>query len=121
VSYAEYYTHYNKDFVTDCDKGGRNYVCDFDATTLRLRAKIEPGSYQVPSSPYCRYFRYTSGLIFSKQTFLYGRFEIRCKVPNQGRILCLRSGSGKAPRLLATIGKLTFSSSTINGTPTKPI
>jgi hypothetical protein len=67
----QYYTHYNKDFVTDCDKGGRNHVYDFDATTLSLRAKVEPGAYQVPSRPYFRYFGYTSGLIFSKQTFVY--------------------------------------------------
>lgn len=29
-----------------------------------------------------RWFNYTSGMIFSKQQFIYGKFEIRCKVPS---------------------------------------
>lgn len=28
-----------------------------------------------------RWFDYTSGMIFSKQSFLYGKFEIKCKIP----------------------------------------
>lgn len=30
----------------------------------------------------CRSFPYTSAMIFSKETFLYGKFEIRCKIPD---------------------------------------
>jgi len=31
--------------------------------------------------PNLRWFKYTSGLIFSRQKFLTGKFEIRCKIP----------------------------------------
>jgi len=29
-----------------------------------------------------RWFDYTSGMIYSKQQFIYGKFEIRCKIPS---------------------------------------
>ncbi len=29
-----------------------------------------------------RWFNYTSGMVYSKQQFIYGKFEIRCKIPS---------------------------------------
>lgn len=55
---------------------------------LKLIAKREPGYYEswqwdnngnFYTSP--KYFKYTSGMIYSKFQFFYSKFEIRCKFP----------------------------------------
>lgn len=88
----QYYTRYNKNFNTTCDKGGTNH--EVKDGVLSLKVRKEPNKYyetftfpngQIQSS--CRRFDYTSGLLFSKQAFRYGYFEIKCKIPNQGRVL----------------------------------
>jgi beta-glucanase (GH16 family) len=95
----QYYTRFNKDFQTNCDKGGNNY--DQSNGTLKITTKWEPGNYEVfmydpsyitqtnPTGFYteCRHYDYTSGWIETPEKFLYGYFEIKCKVPNQGLIL----------------------------------
>src|SRR5690554_5807772 len=63
-----------------------------DNGILRLTTKYEPGYYIVEpwrnstdilsdGKPNNRYFSYTSGMIFSKQKFKYGLFEIQFKPP----------------------------------------
>jgi beta-glucanase (GH16 family) len=83
----EYYTRFDKNFTTSCDKGGQNHI--FSSGSLKLRAKKEPGSYALhdwlPAN--CTPYEYTSGMIFSKQEYRYGYFEIRAKMPLQGRTL----------------------------------
>ncbi|PKM78883.1 MAG: hypothetical protein CVU88_08675 [Firmicutes bacterium HGW-Firmicutes-13] len=56
--------------------------------TLKLIAKKEPGYYEVwhwdaQGNFYTtqEYFEYTSGMIRSFQQFKYGKFEIRCRMP----------------------------------------
>jgi len=64
----------------------------FDNGIIRLITKHEPGYYTVEpwhsgndvlsdGQTNNRYFPYTSGMIFSKQKFKYGLFEIRFKLP----------------------------------------
>ncbi|HNR48033.1 MAG TPA: family 16 glycosylhydrolase [Bacteroidia bacterium] len=64
----------------------------FDNGILKLITKYEPGYYTVEpwhsgsdilsdGQPNNRYFPWTSGMIFSKQKFKYGLFEIRFKPP----------------------------------------
>lgn len=55
---------------------------------LKLKAKREPGYYSAwhynedgTGYPENKYFEYTSGWIESRMDFLYGFFEIRCKIP----------------------------------------
>ncbi len=43
---------------------------------LSLNTYIDRHAY------FCTKFKYTSGMIFSDATYLYGKFEICCKVPN---------------------------------------
>lgn len=86
----EYYTRYDKSFPTACDKGGTNHIYT-SGGTLQLTAKYETGkSYEVWSWPggvftqTCVPYSYTSAMLFSKSTFLYGQFEIKCKIPHAG-------------------------------------
>lgn len=88
----QYYTRYWKDFSTTCNKGGVNHL--YSNGTLTLQARKEPGSYEAlhfpssgPAYSTCDPHTYTSGVIFSRAKFLYGYFEICCKIPNQGKVL----------------------------------
>jgi beta-glucanase (GH16 family) len=88
----QYYTRFDKNFSTNCSKGGVNHI--FSAGSLILRAKPEQGSYEMwnwdsQGNLYatCKTYQYTSGMIHSKQQYRYGYFEIRAKIPNQGRTL----------------------------------
>jgi len=88
----EYYTRYDKNFATACAKGGLNHI--FNGSTLQILAKQEPGNYEVwhwdssgNFSTTCDPYNYTSGMLWSNVRFLYGWFEIRCKIPNQGRVM----------------------------------
>jgi len=73
---------------------GNNF--DFDNGILELIADEETVNERImddwadDADMYCgdeyegenkRWFDYTSGMIFSKQKFQYGKFEIRCKIP----------------------------------------
>ncbi|MEA3036729.1 MAG: hypothetical protein QOH04_2501, partial [Sphingomonadales bacterium] len=84
-----YYTSYNKAFQTSCSKGGVNHVYA-SSGTLKLTFKHEPGNYEVWSWPgnvwtkTCNPYAFTSAMLFSKQAFLYGQFEICCKIPFSG-------------------------------------
>jgi beta-glucanase (GH16 family) len=85
----QYYTRYDKNFQTSCMKGGLNHVYT-SSGTLKLTAKTEPGSYEIwdwPGgvfTPFCKPYQFTSGMLWSRQQFLYGLFEIRCKIPHAG-------------------------------------
>lgn len=96
VNEREYYTRYDKNFPTTCDKGGNNHIFTTDgaSSVLKLEAKIENSNYEVwhwdaNGNFYttCENYNYTSGMLWSSQPFLYGYFEIRCKVPNKGKLL----------------------------------
>lgn len=82
----EYYTRFGKAFPTVCDVGGVNHV--YADGKLSLRAKLEPGEYEIwdfPEGdkivPSCKHYDITSAMLFSKQKFLYGHFEITCTIP----------------------------------------
>jgi beta-glucanase (GH16 family) len=87
----EYYTRYDKNPPTACDKGGQNHV--FSSGTMSLVARIEPGNYEVWSWPggnftkTCMSYLYTSAMVYSKKKYLYGYFEIRAKIPHDGTVL----------------------------------
>ena len=85
----QYYTRYDKSFSTSCAKGGVNH--DYSTgTSLKLTAKHEPANYEIWQWPggvfstVCKPYSYTSAMLWSKQTFLYGHFEIKCKIPFAG-------------------------------------
>jgi beta-glucanase (GH16 family) len=85
----EYYTRFLKGFSTNCDPGGVNHA--YVGSNLRLTAKDdEPGSFEVwtyPNgdlTPVCKHYDITSAMLFSKQKFLYGHFEIKCTIPFSG-------------------------------------
>jgi beta-glucanase (GH16 family) len=88
----QYYTRFNKEFPTTCDKGGINHIQS--GGTLKIITKKEPGNYEVwhwdkndKFYKTCEPFTYTSGFIQTPGKFLYGYFEIRAKIPNQGLVL----------------------------------
>ena len=95
----QYYTRSNKDYNTKCGKGGQNYVQSNG--TLKIVTKQEAGSYEVwywddahktPDNPggfytQCESFQYTSGWIDTPQTFLYGYFETRVRIPDGGHVM----------------------------------
>lgn len=71
--------------------------------TLTLTARKEPGNYQDATwLSSCDAYTYTGAEIVSQQTFLYGYFEVRAKIPNNGMVLWpafwLWSGGGNAYR-----------------------
>lgn len=87
----EYNTRYDKNFLTQCNPGDKNHI--YTGTSLRLEVRHEPGLYEiwkwdqngnfiVPSP--CESFDFTSGMLYSKQKFLYGYFEIECSLPLSG-------------------------------------
>jgi hypothetical protein len=84
----EYYTRYGKTFPSNCDKGGINHI--YASGKLYLTAKAEPGNYEIWSWPRkgfttkCQPYGITSAMLFSKQQFLYGHFEIKCTIPPTG-------------------------------------
>lgn len=84
-----YYIRYETEYLPVCDDRLGNHV--LTGSTLKLVVKEEPGQYDVwhfdPWSITCEPFDYTSGMIQSKRDFLYGYFEIRCKIPNEGLVL----------------------------------
>jgi beta-glucanase (GH16 family) len=94
-SELEYYTRYDKNFTTACAKGGQNHT--YQGSSIKLVAKHEPAAYEVwrwdsnfsPPLFYttCDFFFFTSGLLVSKEKYLYGQFEIRCKIPFDGQKL----------------------------------
>jgi beta-glucanase (GH16 family) len=95
----QYYTRYDKNFWTACaNKGGQNHV--YQGSSINLVAKSEPGSYDVGGN--CIPFAFTSAMLSLKQKFLYGHFEIRCKIPFNGQKLFpafwLWDGDGPAYR-----------------------
>lgn len=68
-------TGWEKQFYTDENA----YVSD---GTLKLRTVYEPSVRTVPLSlTETAFFGYTSGMIYSKQGFSAGKYEIRCKIP----------------------------------------
>jgi beta-glucanase (GH16 family) len=86
----EYYTRFDKNFSTNCSKGGANHI--FSSGSLILRSKVEAANYEVwnwdsQGNFYttCNPYQYTSGMIYLKQEYRYGYFEMRAKIPNQGR------------------------------------
>ena len=88
----QHYTRFNKNFPSSCNKGGINHV--ESGNTLKIVTKWEPGNYEIwywdsNGNIYtqCDPYNYTSGWIQTAIKFLYGYFEIRCKVPNQGLVL----------------------------------
>lgn len=88
----QYYTRFDKNFPTNCSKGGANHI--FSSGSLILRAKVEPGNYEMwnwdsQGNFYttCKTYKYTSGMIHSKQEYRYGYFEMRAKIPLHGKIL----------------------------------
>jgi hypothetical protein len=60
---------------------------------LTLTARKEPGNYEDWTwpggvfTPSCDAYTYTGAEIVSQQTFLYGYFEMRAKIPNNGIVL----------------------------------
>jgi beta-glucanase (GH16 family) len=96
----EYYTRYDKSFNTSCNKGGLNHF--FDGTSMGLVAKVEPGNYEMwhfdPNYSTCDPYTYTSGMVHSKDPYLYGYFEIRARIPHDGTVFWpafwLYSGNG---------------------------
>jgi beta-glucanase (GH16 family) len=85
----EYYTRYDKNFTTACSQGGKNHF--YQGSSINLIAKFEPASYEVwhwdgngQFYTACEHYDFTSGMLISKQKFLYGRFEIKCKIPFHG-------------------------------------
>jgi beta-glucanase (GH16 family) len=85
----QYYTRFDKNFSTNCSKGGANHI--FSSGSLILRAKVETGNYEMwnwdsHGNLYttCKSYQYTSGMIHSKQSYLYGYFEMRARIPNLG-------------------------------------
>jgi hypothetical protein len=60
-----------------------------------LEAMEEPGLYEVLhfnqfgdiDHTTCDPFDYTSAMVHSKKRYLYGHFEIRAKIPNEGKVL----------------------------------
>lgn len=95
----QYYTRSNKDYNSNCSKGGQNYVQSNG--TLKIVARQEPGNYEVsywdkahetkdnPNGHYtqCEAFQYTSGWIQTPQKFLYGYFETRVRIPDGGHVM----------------------------------
>jgi hypothetical protein len=87
----QHYTRFDKNFPSNCDKGGVNHL--ESGNSLKIITKWEPGNYEIwewPGgifTPKCEPFNYTSGWIQTAIKFLYGYFEIRCKIPNQGFVL----------------------------------
>jgi hypothetical protein len=83
---AAHYSRYSG--TSQCDAQGRNHV--YTGSSLSIVAKLEPGHYDVwnwPNNVFtitCAQFFFTSGLLYSKQSYLYGYFEIRCKIPGFG-------------------------------------
>lgn len=78
------------------------------AGTLKLTARKNPGKYAVwtfnngTGNVICAPYTYTGALLWSKQTFRYGYFEIRAKIPNYGKVIWpafwLWSGGGNQYR-----------------------
>lgn len=76
--------------------------------TLDLTVRKNPGNYAVwkftsaGGSVVCSPYTYTGAIMWSKQTFQYGYFEVRAKIPNQGKVLWpafwLWNGGGDAYR-----------------------
>ena len=88
----QYYTRYDKSFPTQCDKGGINHVVSNG--TLKLITKEETGNFEVwkwdnqgQFYTTCDPYEYTSGMLFTKDKFLYGYYEINAKIPNEGKVL----------------------------------
>ena len=87
---------YNKILWAEgCDLGGYNH--ELNGHTLKLHFKDEPGNYEfwyldttvIPNvwRVKCKFYEYTTAVIQSLKQFLYGYFEIRCKIPNKGLVL----------------------------------
>jgi beta-glucanase (GH16 family) len=62
--------------------------------TLKLTARKDPGSYPIyhfdnngNATVVCAPYTYTGALLWSVKTFLYGYFEIRAKIPNNGKVI----------------------------------
>lgn len=81
----DYGTSYDKNFDTDCMKGGINH--EISNGVLSLITKKENGNFEIweNGQKICQPFKYTTGLIFSKEKYKYGYFEIRCKISNEGQ------------------------------------
>lgn len=74
------YTNTGMDTCLQCRSlGGDLFISDsnlvFEDGVLKIMAKKQKASW------FGKEFEHTSGNLFSKQGFLYGRFEIRCKLP----------------------------------------
>jgi hypothetical protein len=86
----EYYTRYSQSYYPSCNVPGLNHI--FSGGTMSLIAKYEPGNYEVWSWPNnvftktCNPYQYTSGMIFSKDRYLYGYFEIKARIPHNGTV-----------------------------------
>ncbi len=105
-----FFTPYVKDPTNNaCSQGGRNHIVQDGKLTLLV--KDEPGTYihtQPDSCGYdatinCKHFDFTSGQIYTvKKDFLYGYYEIKCKIPWDGKYLWpgfwLWDGGGDAYR-----------------------
>jgi beta-glucanase (GH16 family) len=52
-----------------------------ESIAARVKDELEDSSLLEDGKINYRSFPYTSAMIFSKETFLYGKFEIRCKIP----------------------------------------
>ena len=88
----QHYTRYDKNFPSTCNKGGINHV--ESGNSLKIVTKWEQGNYEIwywsSSGQFytqCDPYNYTSGWIQTAIKFLYGYFEIQCKIPNRGIVL----------------------------------
>jgi hypothetical protein len=110
----QYYTRYDTDYSVVgphnliIDDHDSNFVFDTTNGILSLVVREEPGLEYIPGwwsgqdgwteifnhpppdgSNHCWYggYDYTSGWIETAEYFLYGKFEICCKIPNDGQVL----------------------------------
>jgi beta-glucanase (GH16 family) len=88
----EYMARYNAIPSQKCETPQRSLNIS-STGTLEITARKDPGSYETwhwdkDGNFYtqCMPFNYTSGMLFSRQKFLYGYYEIRAKIPNQGEV-----------------------------------
>jgi beta-glucanase (GH16 family) len=91
-SNREYMARYKPNSNAGCDEPQRNLNISTDGT-LEITARKDPGVYETlhwdengKLYAECTPFDYTSGMLFSRQKFLYGYYEIRAKIPNQGEV-----------------------------------
>lgn len=82
----QYYT--DPTSANKCNGIGTNHI--YTGNSLKLIPKYDPGDYEVWIYPptgfdtICVHYNYTSGMLWSKQRFLYGLYEMRCKIPFAG-------------------------------------